>query len=429
MFAGHPENWMVVPEGNGKTTLMGGLALYHADHTPTAAVLMAAASRDQCGLLLGQAAGFVYRTPGLKDARFRVFEGYRRIVATRTRGRIQVFAADDRTGDGVIPTLGLLDELHRHPDMRLYRTWRGKLDKRDGQLVAISTAGEPGSEFETTRERVKIEGSLAMDGQHIRASSGDMVLHEWALRPDQDRSDLRLVKAANPFSGITEDKLERRRSSPAMTASHWARFVCNVAIELDGCWLPDGAWAACEDPEADIPDGAPVCLGVDVGLKKDTTAIVRAWKRDDDRVVVKADVILPPGDGTPLDLSMVEDRVREMADRYEVTAVAYDPWNFERSAQILSDDGLLMVEFPQRLERMVKVSGALYEAILSGEVAHDGDPVLAAHVAAGHQKMTDRGWRLVKNPKRNRPIDALIALAMAYSLASTREPTATIEFW
>ena len=67
VFAGAPEVWMVVPEGNGKTTLMGGLALYFADYTPSAAVLLAAASRDQCGLLLGQAAGFVVPHAGAEQ--------------------------------------------------------------------------------------------------------------------------------------------------------------------------------------------------------------------------------------------------------------------------------------------------------------------------------------------------------------------------
>jgi hypothetical protein len=30
----HPEVWLDVPEGNGKTTLMGGVALYHGDTHP-----------------------------------------------------------------------------------------------------------------------------------------------------------------------------------------------------------------------------------------------------------------------------------------------------------------------------------------------------------------------------------------------------------
>ena len=175
LFAGFRECWFVVPEGNGKTTLLAGVGLYHCEFRPFAAVPVAAASREQAEIMYRQAEGFVLRSPRLHESvhsavqaakgkrktdvpRFVCLEGYRRINHFGG-GRIQVFAADDRTGDGVIPTLGILDELHRHRDLALYRTWAGKLTKRGGQIVAISTAGEPGSEFgrASCRERVSID--------------------------------------------------------------------------------------------------------------------------------------------------------------------------------------------------------------------------------------------------------------------------------
>jgi phage terminase large subunit-like protein len=116
---------------------------------------IAASSREQAEIMYRQAEGLVSRSPELRP-RFRAYDGYRRIKCLRTGGRIQVFAADDRTGDGIIPGgLALVDELHRHRDLKLYRTWRGKLEKRGAQLIAISTAGEPGGEFEETRDRIK----------------------------------------------------------------------------------------------------------------------------------------------------------------------------------------------------------------------------------------------------------------------------------
>src|ERR1041385_921712 len=171
VFSGKPECWLVVPEGNGKTTLVAGLALYHAEFRLQAAIPVAASSREQAEIMYRQAEGFVLRSPRMYEEvrspiqqakgkrklivpRFVTLEGYRRINHFMG-GRIQVFAADDRTGDGIIPPLGILDELHRHRDLSLYRTWAGKLTKRGGQIVAISTAGEPGSEFETTRARIR----------------------------------------------------------------------------------------------------------------------------------------------------------------------------------------------------------------------------------------------------------------------------------
>ncbi len=118
VFAGVPETWMVIPEGNGKTTFMAGVVLYFADYTPNATVVMGASSRDQCKWLHDQAGGFVQRS-GLSGKRFRVLDGARRIDALRSHGKIQVFAADERTGDGAIPDLAVLDELHRHRALRL----------------------------------------------------------------------------------------------------------------------------------------------------------------------------------------------------------------------------------------------------------------------------------------------------------------------
>ena len=66
-----------------------------------------------------------------------------------------MFAAGSEHADGVIPTLPIIDELHRHRNMNLYRTWGGKFAKRGGQLLTISTAGDPGAEFEDTREKIK----------------------------------------------------------------------------------------------------------------------------------------------------------------------------------------------------------------------------------------------------------------------------------
>ena len=141
VFAGVPEAWLVIPQGNGKTTLVAALVLYHIRFMPDAMATIAASSRDQARIMYRQAKGFVLR--GRLDE-FKCFDGYRRIDCPESRGMAEVHAADDRTGDGTIPTLALLDELHRHRNLDLYETWRGKLDKRGGQLVAISTAGEPG---------------------------------------------------------------------------------------------------------------------------------------------------------------------------------------------------------------------------------------------------------------------------------------------
>src|SRR5438876_150240 len=117
VFAGYPECWLVVPEGNGKTTLVAGLALYFCEFSP--------------------------------------------------------------------------------------------------QLIVISTAGEPGGEFELARERIRQTATeIKREKCFVRAASQEIVLHEWAVPETGDVEDLELVASANPFSRVTVGTLASKRRAP-----------------------------------------------------------------------------------------------------------------------------------------------------------------------------------------------------------------------
>jgi phage terminase large subunit-like protein len=245
VFSGFPEAWLVLPEGSGKTTFLALFGLYFGDYTPSAMIPIAASSREQAEIMYRQAEGLIARSPELRP-RFRAYDGYRRIKCHRTGGRIQVYAADDRTGDGIIPGgLALVDELHRHRDLKLYRTWRGKLEKRGAQLIAISTAGEPGGEFEETRSRIKKEArevSTSAGGCHTRAAADDIVIHDFAVPSVKQAEDMEVVARANPRPEMTAERLRKKRESPTMTREHWLRFVCNIATLTGGSAVQPEEW-------------------------------------------------------------------------------------------------------------------------------------------------------------------------------------------
>lgn len=429
VFTGVPEAWLVVPEGNGKTTLVGGVALYHGDYTPSASVLMAASSRDQCGLLFGQAAGFVARTPGL-EKRFRVFEGYRRITCLRTDGRLQVFAADDRTGDGVIPTLALLDELHRHKSMRLYRTWRGKLDKRDGQLVAISTAGEPGGEFEVTRERARTEAddiTTERGGRFIRAASDLMVLHDHALREGDDAENLPIVKQANPFSGVTKASLARKRKAPSMTVGHWRRFVCNLATRTEAAAVGEEEWTDRKTDEQPAA-GAQCDVGLDIGWRWDTTALVPLFQTEWGHLLGRSRILTPPRDGNSLRPEEIYDAFERLNDEHPIVRVVMDASAGEEiEAWLERELGVEVVEHSQKTDPMADAAGKFMEGLRNDVLRHVDDPELTRHVLnAVAYDLPDGRFKFVRlrasrttssEEQDRRVIDALIAAAMVYRVA------------
>lgn len=408
LFAGAPELWDIVPEGNAKSTLMGGVALYHCDYTPDANVLMAASSRDQCGILLGQASGFVRRSPGMAK-RFRVYEGYRRIQSLRLGGRIQVFAADDRTGDGVIPSLCLVDELHRHRDLRLYRTWRGKLGKRGAQMVVISTSGEPGSEFEDTIQRVRSNGKATpTDDGHERIVDGDLVLHRWAVPDDGDVEDMEQVKRANPLRSITIDALATKRASPTMTLPHWRRFVCNQPDRGEHAAISSQEWARAATDRRPEPGETIFGVGIDLGWTWDTTAIVPLWSPEPGlRVLLDPTIIVPPRDGTSTPPSEIHRALRDVHDQhpFEVVAMDRQAGGEQMAEWIETELGCRVIGYSNGNAEMAQCAGRFYEGLRTEPeptLQHTGHEELTRHVMNARARVLPRGDPVFDRPTSSR---------------------------
>lgn len=437
LFSGCPECWLIIAEGNGKTTLLAGLALYHVEHRPFGAVPIAAASREQAEIMYRQAEGFVLRSESLhrpmhstvaaakgkqktEVPRFTCLEGYRRINHA-AGGRIQVLAADDATGDGVIPTLGIIDEPHRQKDLSLYRTWAGKLDKRNGQLVTVSTAGEPGSDFEETRERILASATeVSVKGSFTRAASDQLILHQWALPDDADPQDMRAVKKSNPFSGVTVSSLRKKRSSPTMTPKRWLRFTCNRPERDVECWLgpnADRIWADLAHPY-EIDPAKPIFVGIDIALKQDTSAVVQVQRRPDGRWHATCRIWTPTED-RPVDVTDVMQHVRTIA-KGQLISAAFDPRFFDVPAKMLGDEGLAMAEVTQSVDMMTTAVSFLYTAIMGGQITHDGDRAFSRQILNAIPRYNERAFTLAKAKSLGK-IDAAVALAMAYDQALRHE--------
>lgn len=440
VFAGHKVCWLVVPEGNGKTTLISGIALYHCEFRDDAYVPVAASSRDQAEWIYRQAAGFVARNEledptrstaaqNTKPHLFRCLEGYRRIRHDANHSRIQIFAADDRGGDGIIPTLAILDELHRHRDLALYRTWLGKLRKRNAQLLVISTAGEVGSEFEEERTRLRQESTEIEQGRcFTRAVRAGAVMHEWAVPPDGNVDDLELVKEANPFSGVSVEYLREKRDLPGMTVAHWSRFTCNLASRAENAAIQEREWWAAK-AEEQIPKGEPIWLGLDVAWKWDTTAAVPLWWRDDEfRLLGPARVLIPPRDGSSLHPSFVERMLVEIHERNPLHTVVMDTSRAEQLASWISDEfGATVFDRQQTNALAVEDYNHFMEALRQGWLRHSGDLDLSKHALNAIARVLPHGDARFDRPKDGRiggdqavrVIDALTAAAMVHSMAAT----------
>lgn len=392
-FRGVAEEVVVIPKKNGKTTLLGALSLFHLREWPKADVVVVAASAEQAGILFEQAADMVDSSglDGEMEVRGRFGGAYRQIrLSADPAARVRVIAADAKTADGVLPTLAVVDELHRHRDGELYGVLSDGIGARDGRMVTISTAGQDlDSPLGLIRSRAEALESYRRRGAycHAKSEDGQFVLHEWSLRDDADRGDIKLVKKANPLSSMTVGDLRRRFESPLMTPGRWARYACGVWTGGDEPWLEAPVWDRLAVDIGGVELGEPVWVSVSVGTNP---AVAVVAPRVGGSVAVRVSIF----DGQ-VPLELVEDHLVGLAGRFDVREVTYDRVGFQRSAELLEGRGLPMLELPHSPERISIVSQTLHRLIQQGDLCHDGDVALRSQVLGAVTKETERGWRLV----------------------------------
>jgi phage terminase large subunit-like protein len=433
-FAGIPECWLIVPEENAKTTNLAGLALYVLEFRSDAMSPWAASSREQAEIGYKQAEGFVRRSPRLGEL-FQCLPGYRKIRHRETGAEIKIFAADEGTGDGVIFTDAFIDELHRHKSLALYRTWSGKLGKRQGQLATISTAGEVGSEFETTREKIR-QGlpTISRRPGYIHVRSDQVTLHEYAIPEDGDPTDMAVVKLANPFSGITVKTLDRKFNKPTMTLNHWRRFTCNYPTRDESAAIQEAEWHAAATTD-EIPAGETIWLGLDVAFKWDTTAAVPFWMpAPPNRVLGPATILTPPRDGSSLEVDAIKRAIVVIHQRNPIAVVVMDTSHAEDLAQWIRDNITQTVVDRQQTNTLaVEDYERFMSALRNGWLQHAGDPGLTRHALNAVARVLpfgDARFDRVSQTRQGgnqeiRVIDALTAAAMVNSVASAQpEPVA-----
>ena len=435
-FDGVRESLVLLPKKNGKSTLLAALALHHLASTPNAMCPVAAASREQAMWIFDQARGFVQRSVELQ-AQVRVLRGYREIRRRHPDapdnpkemfGLVKVLAADEDTADGVIPTLALVDELHRHKKPELYAVFRDGLGPRDGQMITISTAGDDEeSPLGQMRQAAYALPGMTRDGAHRYVRSSDFVLHEWALDAEEDRADMDVVKRANPASWQTPAELMRRYSSPSMKPWQWARFACGVWVFGEQGAISEREWRGCEDASATVGDGSTgVVVGVDLGWRWDTTAVVPVLAAADGGFVVgDVSIVVPPQDGSATAYETIWHVVADLAERFSHPTFVIDPeaGGEQLGQQIENELDAEVVTHSQKAVPMALAAQRLSEAISGRKLRHRGDSALSRHVSAAAARPVGEGWRLVKPKRSGAAIDAAIALAMAVSVATTLAPT------
>jgi phage terminase large subunit-like protein len=412
-------------------------------------IINAAASFEQADLLFGIAGVMVGgRDQSVKEA---PLCGYAEVYDTEIRrsdgvpGVMRRVAAVAGTNEGVLPSLFVCDEVHEWGDIgerkaRVHMVIGKSTKKRrlvcrladgrevsrgPGRILNISTAG-----FDVDHSLL---GAMYLHGQRAARDPGlaPRLLFDWREGAEGDYSDpghrRRAVEAASPAAGILWDVETRVREwdKPEVAHHEWIRYYANRWVDVaEDSWLKDhpGAWGKCQG-SWDLAGDEATVLAVDMALKRDSVSVGECTRLADGRTAYTAKVWYP-ADGKIDHLAVFDwivQRAAELGGRFR--GLVYDPRFFELPArQAEEEHGLLVVEFDQSPSRMAPACGMTFDAIVAGQVVHDGDPDVGRQVKAAVRREAERGWTLSKGRSRVH-IDAAITLCMGFAaLAMLEEP-------
>lgn len=370
--------------------------------------------------------GPVAETPGLDVGLTRVY--------LPGGGEIRVSTAKAASKDGGRETFAVFDETHLYASAELralHQTVRRNLAKRkvaEPWALETTTMYAPGEE--SVAESAHRYARL-IDAGDV-ADPGFLFDHRQAPPvPDFGDDDQLRAALVDVYGDAAEwmdiERLIAEARDPAVDESDFRRYFLNVPTKRQaGQFIRDDRWATAASAASVIPAGSRVCLGADGSRSFDTTVVAWASRASDDVVDLDCRVFSVREDaphhelhhGGEINFAAVQDFIVGLFSDYEVAEAAYDPNYLSDTAQAL------VARLPAARIAPVEPSSkgmrdalALFErAVIEGRVRHRGDPVVARHVAAAG---VERGRlsgevRRVYKLDRSKPIDAVIAMALAH---------------
>jgi phage terminase large subunit-like protein len=413
-----------------------------ADREGGAEVYSLATTRDQARIVFGDAQTMARRSPGFRR-RFSVEVGAHNMHVLASGSKFEALSAEGSTLDGLNIHFGCVDELHAHKTRTVYDVVETGTGKRDNSLLwVITTAGSnrAGICYEVRTFVTKLLDGVFEDDSQFGIIYGLDDGDDWT-------AESALIKA-NPNWGISVKPevllpLQAKAMQLPSAVNNFKTKHLNEWVNADTAWMDMRAWDACADSTLDIEAfiGQPCWIGLDLASKTDIAALVLVFPHPEiadayavfGKYYLPEDTVSSAGNsqyegwmrtgrltvtpGNVIDFGWIEADLLEMASRFEVQAVAFDPFQATQLSTRMLSEGLPMIEVRPTVLNFSEPMKTLEALVLQKKLAHDSDPVLtwmASNVVA-HLDVKDNIYP--RKERAENKIDGIVALIMALSRA------------
>ena len=408
------------PRKNGKSALGSLFGVFSLVLGARGAeVYSVAAEKEQARIVFQDAKRMIEASPELTE----MTKLYRDAIELPATGSVyRVLSAEAYSKEGLNPSATIFDELHAQPTRELFDVMSLAMGARGNlaTLIAITTAGV---KTDSTGQD-SIAYSLYQYGQRVARGEVDdpsFFMAWWEAPAESDHRDPETWKLANPGFGDICDADDFASAVMRTPEPEFRTKRCNQWVSSAVSWLPTGTWDSCE-AELDLTDKDYV-IGFDGSFSGDSTVLVGATLEDEPQVfLIKAwekDTNIHD-DTWRVDILEVENTIRDFVrDNPRVKEIVCDPYRWQRSMEILAEEGYPIVEYPStNARRMVPACAKFFDAVVEKRLKHDGNPLLARHLSNAVVKVDNLGPRIVKeNRNSSRRIDAAVAAVIAVDRA------------
>jgi phage terminase large subunit-like protein len=418
-----------VARGNGKTTLMAGLALWDFLNGDGRRVHVIANNEEQAAICLDTA-----RTMIRRQDRDEIDVLWDRIEDKKADSQMTGLPALERSLDGLNPSMWIADEAAEFKGRFLTKLLTTGSKRKESLGVIIST---PGSNPENIYGELVANAEAVLQGE----TEDDSVFAAlYGIDPSDTPDDEAAWPKANPGMAYGQpDRTAVRRSwntmkrSP-MGRSEFIRYHCARMDENTGGWLDMQLWPGGASPEWDKLTGRPAYVGLDLSKSLDMTALVVAVPLDDGSVALRGHYWWPSEDiakreldyrmpvrtwaaerritltpGREIDYESVRAQLNRLRDEFDLRVVGYDAWGSKYLVEQCEADGIPMTAYRMGIATFGPGCQLWQNLWAGGKLKIGDDPIMRRACAEAMAQQDRNGNVRPVKARTNCIIDPLVA--------------------
>ncbi|GCD83678.1 terminase [Parageobacillus thermoglucosidasius] len=362
---------------------------------------------------------------------------------------------DKKTGDGLNPQCGIIDEYHAHETSEIYDVIdSGMIARSQPLLMIITTAGSNlnspcyRSEYDYVEKLLnpdnptENEQYFAMVNELDKDENGNLI---------DDIKDENVWIKANPIAASYPEGINNIRSKliealekPEKMRDFLTKNMDVWINENEKPYMTEAKWKACGTENMPDLRGKECYVGIDLSATTDLTSIGFEFPLEDGMFAVLGHSFMPE--------EKLEERMKTDKIRYDlwvkqgwltitpgavvdynfvfqyllqhirqngwiVKEIGYDKWNASHFAQQLEDEGFTVVEIPQSIKHLSLPTKNFREAVFEKRIIHNNNPVIAWAIGNAVTKMDAQENIMLDKSKSTNRIDPIASIINAHARA------------